>query len=81
MDTPTIFFVLCLLLAAFLLTTTIRRDYLAKERLRRDIRHDLQHAPLRTRPDAPAPTHAPPALARDPSHTLRHIPRDEPHEV
>ena len=43
MDVPTALFVGLLCLAAFLLTLNVRRDFLAKERLRHEQQREAQH--------------------------------------
>lgn len=63
MDTITLVFVFALFAFAFLLTIMVRRDFLAKERSRRELRRQAQHvSPAREL--AHAPTNLPrPRLA------------------
>ena len=49
MDISTITFVFIIFVVGLLLTATIRRDFVNKQRLRRDIQRQAEHLRLRAR--------------------------------
>jgi hypothetical protein len=66
-EIPFILFVLALLLAAFFVTQTIRRDLKAKEALKNYLRRESMHVRPSVSARGPRTTHAPPRMRRQQS--------------